>query len=369
LGIILRGVPQPAGFKPDVAAREFGEEQWPEAGLRALREILYYSRTGFPVRRFRSRRLQGLDPVRKRDLSPAISVVIPHLNQHEELRRCLASLINQDFEPERVEFIVVDNGSARSPAAICNSGCRVRHVEEATPGPGPARNRGVSVAGGDILAFIDSDCIADRDWLSSIHAAFTRRDTQIIGGDVRILLNNPEMPTMLEAYESVFSYRQKEYIERKNFSGTGNLAVRRSVYQAVGPFAGIELAEDRDWGQRAARLGYSICYVPAMVVFHPARKALPDLYIKWDRHISHDFAESGQGLLSQLKWTMRAFAVAFSPILEVGRILKSERVSSWRERRLAAAALVRIRAYRSRRMLELLLGHPQAATSRSWNRL
>jgi GT2 family glycosyltransferase len=306
--------------------------------------------------------------VAKRDVPPAVSVIIPHLNQHDELRHCLASLMDQHFESERVELIVVDNGSAWLPVEICGSYPGVRLVEEVTPGPGPARNKGISVSRGDVLAFIDADCVAERNWLASIEAALADEGVQVVGGDVRISRRNPEMPTMLEAYESVFAYRQKEYIEQKSFSGTGNLAMRRSVYRAVGPFAGIEVAEDRDWGQRATRLGYSIRYVPAMAVFHPARSALPELYLKWDRHISHDFAQTGVGLLRHVKWALRALAVACSPIAEIGRILKSDRISSWRERRLAAAALVRIRAYRSRRMLELLLGHPKGVTSRSWNR-
>src|SRR5690606_34065228 len=142
---------------------------------------------------------------------------------------------------------------------------------------------------------------------------------------------DPARPTMLEAYESVFAYRQREYIERHGFSGTGNPAMRRAVFDAVGPFAGIEVAEDRDWGRRARALGHAIAYVPEMVVHHPARTSFAAIFAKWDRHTAHDWAERGHGPAARLRWLGRAVAVALSPLAEIGRILASDRIATWRE--------------------------------------
>jgi glycosyltransferase involved in cell wall biosynthesis len=306
--------------------------------------------------------------VNLRQQPPAISVIVPHLNQPEALRRCLASLTDQNFDIDRVEIVVVDNGSTGLPVRICKASQNVRLAEEATPGPGPARNRGVSISRAPILAFIDADCLADRNWLAAIEAAFADDAVEIVGGDVRIAVGDPAKPTMLEAYESIFAYRQKEYVERKGFSGTGNLAMRRSIYDAVGPFAGIDVAEDCEWGQRATRRGHSIRYLPEMIVFHPARTSFADLYAKWDRHISHDFAGRGRGFLSAANWIGRALLIACSPIFELWRIARSERISSWRERGLSAIAVTRIRAYRARRMLQLVLGRGQPQSNRLWNR-
>ena len=96
------------------------------------------------------------------------SVVIPHLNQPEFLARCLASLAAGSRRPD--EVIVVDNGSDALPQAICDAhGARL--LTEAEPGPGPARNCGVRVSSGNILAFIDADCLADPGWLAAAEAA------------------------------------------------------------------------------------------------------------------------------------------------------------------------------------------------------
>ena len=222
------------------------------------------------------------------EAAPAISVVIPHLNQPEHLARCLASLAAGTRAP--AEVIVVDNGSAALPEAVC-AGAGAQLLQEAEPGPGPARNRGIAAARGELLAFIDADCLADPGWLAAIEAEFRDPAAQVLGGDVRIACADPARPTMLEAFESIYSYRMDRYIAREGFTGTGNLAMRRAVFEAVGPFAGIGLAEDRDWGRRATARGYAVRFVPGMRVFHPARASFAELAAKWDRHTAHDFAD------------------------------------------------------------------------------
>jgi GT2 family glycosyltransferase len=300
--------------------------------------------------------------------SPIFSIVIPHLNQPEHLRRCLESLSRQTLNLERVEIVVVDNGSSQLPTEMCAEYPGVRLIEQPTPGPGPARNLGVAESRGGILAFIDADCTADPGWLQAVHDAIEHDAAQIVGGDVRIARSDPQRPTMLEAYESIYAYRQEEYIKREGYSGTGNLAMRREVFDKVGPFAGIDVAEDRDWGRRATRLGLAVRYVPGMIVFHPARQSFDALCEKWDRHISHTFAEDARGLVGRLRWLAVAVAVAGSPIFEARRIVASRRVASHYERWLAALVLVRIRLYRAGRMLAALAGRPIVHSSRHWNR-
>ncbi len=300
--------------------------------------------------------------------SPFISVVIPHLEQEEYLRSCLESLGRQTYEMRRVEIIVVDNGSNHLPEGICSAFDAVRLVEERSPGPGPARNLGVKLSSGGILAFIDADCTADPGWLAAIEAAFANTGVAVVGGDVRIARRNPKHATMLEAYESIYAYRQEEYIKVQNFSGAGNLAMRRETYDAVGPFCGIERAEDRDWGQRAARLGYAIAYVPDMIVYHPARRSFEELHGKWDRHISHDFAEYATRHLGGLRWALYGFAVAMSPAFEIPRLWNSHRVTGLSERCLAFAAVTRIRAWRARRMFTMLFTAGSPVSIGTWTR-
>lgn len=302
----------------------------------------------------------------KRRSTLTISVVIPHLNQPVMLQRCLSSLAAGRRQPD--EIIVVDNGSATLPVEVCRAHPKVRLLQEETPGPGPARNRGVVDAQGDILAFIDADCIADRAWLESAEQAMADPEAQVLGGDVRIAYAEHSKITMLEAYESIYAYRMDRYIAREGFTGTGNLVVRRAVLDEVGQFAGLTVAEDRDWGQRATAAGFKIRYVPSMKVYHPARKNFVELQQKWDRHTAHDFNRARTGWRGRGRWLAKTVAMLASPIMEIPRIAVSDRIEGAGARLLAFAALTRIRIHRSRRMAQLLLGSDPDTLAGRWNR-
>ena len=280
-------------------------------------------------------------------------MIIPHLNQHAALERLLRSLDSQSDCDADVEIIVVDNGSATPLPESISANSRITSLREPTPGPGPARNRGAAVANGGILAFIDADCIADARWIRAIFTHFQKPSgAAVIGGDVRIAPRGSKLEP-IEAYESIFGYRFELYIRRDGYAGTGNLAVRREVFDAVGPFGGIQIAEDRDWGQRATRVGFPPAYVPEMIIYTEARESFSELARKWDRHIAHDFADV-KGVKRRLRWLLRSLALAASPIAEIPRVLNSSRIRGSRARLLAFGVLFRIRVHRSRRMLQLL---------------
>lgn len=288
-----------------------------------------------------------------------ISVVIPHLNQPEMLARCLAALAENTRPPDQV--IVVDNGSDVLPEVPAH----VTLLREKAPGPGPARNHGVAHATGNVLAFLDADCLPRFDWLEEAARGIVRAD--ILGGDMRIGYLDPARLTVTEAYESVYSFRVRRYIAEENFAATANLVVRREILEAVGPFGGLHMAEDRDWGQRATAMGYEIRYAPRMRVYHPARRTFPELYAKWDRQMAHDFGAISDGV-GRLRWWLKAAAMGLSPLAEISRIATSDRVKGLMPRIKAFAGLCRIRLYRARRMVDLgLRGQPERLAAK-WNR-
>ena len=301
--------------------------------------------------------------------APEISVIAPHLNQPALLRTLLASLFAQDFDMGRAEVIVVDNGSRVPPRDVVAEFPGVRLVEERTPGPGPARNRGVALSAAPILAFTDSDCQVDRHWLATILRHFAAEPgLDILGGDMRLILADPARPTPVEAYECVYAFPQTLYIHSKGYSVTANMAARRAVLDAVGPFAGIGVSEDRDWGQRARAMGYVTRWKPDVVVLHPARRTMDELRDKCDRNVSLDFTTEATGLAGRAKWTAKALAMAASPLVEIPRILGTDRVSGWRDRRLAFQGLAGFRLYRSGRMLRALVSQEVRTASTRWNR-
>jgi GT2 family glycosyltransferase len=297
--------------------------------------------------------------------APLISVVIPHLNQAEELEHCLASLDAQRLERTLFEVIVVDNGSSLPPYTVVSRHPSTHLLHEKQPGPGPARNTGIRHSSGEVLALIDADCRADPDWLqNALHALESSRDGTILGGDVRIWRDDKKTFRAIEAYEGVFAYRFKLYIEQHGFSGTGNLVVRRSSFEKVGPFAGINLAEDMDWGWRACRAGFRFRYVPEMIVFHPARRTLHELCVKWDRQIQHAVNTARDQPRWRIRWVARALAVLGSPAIDFAKVLSSDRIHGTGARFKAILVLVAIRAHRARKMLDLM----RESKAVVWNR-
>jgi glycosyltransferase involved in cell wall biosynthesis len=295
---------------------------------------------------------------------PRISVVVPHLDQPELLAGCLASLAGQEAAPP-FEVLVVDNGSAAPPFEVC-ARFGATFLAEPVPGPGPARSRGAAAARGDILAFIDADGRADPGWLAAIAARFAAGGADVLGGDVRIAVEDPARPTVIEAYESVYGYRMRLYVERDGYVATCNMAAPRAVFAAVGPFAGIATAEDMDWGRRARALGYRLAYAPEMRVSTPARGDFAELARKWDRHLAHFFEESRRRPLAGPRWWLRTALVAASPLVEAPYIWRSDRLDRHADRWRALRGVARIRLYRSRQMLRLALGADPAELSRGW---
>lgn len=286
---------------------------------------------------------------------PLVSVVIPHLNQPEELEACLCSLDAQHLDHALYDIIVVDNGSVAPPDAIVARHPGARLLHESRPGPGPARNAGVRDATGEVLAFIDADCRADADWLrNALQALPSPPDGTILGGDVRIWHDNGKPVTAIEAYEGVFAYRFKLYIERHGFSGTGNLVVRRADFATIGPFADIAVAEDIDWGRRACDAGFRFRYVPQMIVYHPARRTLRELCVKWDRQIQHAINITRETPGWRIRWVGRALAVLASPAIDFLKVLSSDRIQGTAARLKAILVLIAIRAHRAQKMLSLM---------------
>ena len=300
--------------------------------------------------------------------APVASIIIPHLNQPDALTRCLNSLERQNFDGGAVEIIVVDNGSRQPLGVVADEFPEVRFLKQAEPGPGLARNVGVAAASADILLFIDADCRAHPNWVRTAIKALTAANApDVVGGDVQIDIVDPARLTALEGYESVFAYRQLLYITREGFSGTGNLAMTRRIFDAVGPFGGIGIAEDRDWGQRAHQLGHRTHYVPEMIVYHPARKSFDELAEKWRRHVAHDLAKHRSTGGSALGWQLRALAMIASIIPHGLSVLRSPRLSGFDNRIRAIGLLVRIRWFRCAEMLRQASATGDGAAS-GWNR-
>jgi cellulose synthase/poly-beta-1,6-N-acetylglucosamine synthase-like glycosyltransferase len=287
--------------------------------------------------------------------APLVSVIIPHYDDLENLERCLSLLATQTMSKDEVEVIVADNNSRCGMVAVkrvCN------HIAKVVPAPiqsaAEARNAGVRASHGRYLAFLDSDCRPSLDWLARGIAALATAD--MAGGRVDVAVADTNNLTGVEAFERVFAFNFKRYIEQKGFSGAGNMFVPREIFDKVGGFRANRGSEDIDWGQRAVALGYRWQYASDACVSHPARHDWMELKRKWRRLIEESYSASREKPFGGLRWILRSWVILLSPFLHTATILRSRKLDCLDQRLKAIVVLFRLRWWRFMECHRVLLG-------------
>jgi glycosyltransferase involved in cell wall biosynthesis len=286
-------------------------------------------------------------------VTPKVSVIIPHYRDLKGLAICLRSLESQTYPRDCFEVVIADNASPEGAEAVADViGGRGRRVVVTVKGAGPARNGGVEASSGEILAFIDSDCVAEPAWLEEAVKALPQFD--FIGGRVKVLVEDPAHITPVEAFERVFAFDFKTYIEKKRFTGAGNLICSRRVFDAVGGFR-TGVSEDVEWSRRAQACGFRLGYAPGAVVGHPARRSWAELLAKWRRINLETFGLSARGFAGRTRWLLKALLMPASAVVHTVKVAKSPELSSARERWAAVGVLFRLRLWRLGDSLRLLV--------------
>lgn len=285
---------------------------------------------------------------------PRVSVIVPHYRDLVSLERCLDALTSQEFPASEFEIIVADNNSPEGEAELLRAiAGRARLVVVEERGAGPARNGGVAVARGYIFAFTDSDCVPEPSWLREGVGALAAFD--FVGGRVVVLVDDAERMTPIEAFERVFAFDFKAYIERKGFTGAGNLFCSREVFERVGGFrAGV--SEDVEWSHRATASGYTLGYVPRAIVGHPARRTWAELETKWRRVNRETYLLYRERKAGRLLWLARTLMLPASAAAHTVKVFLSDQLTTYDQRTSAVRVLWAIRLWRMADAGSLMLG-------------
>jgi GT2 family glycosyltransferase len=282
---------------------------------------------------------------------PQMAVIIPHYNDVMRLQRCLGELMKNDTAG--CEILVVDNGSTQPLAAVRAAFPLVRFLTEPEKGAAAARNTGVRHSTAPVLVFIDADCVPAADWLAVARRVAPKAD--LIGGRVDVFDETPPPRSGAEAFEAVFAFNFRNYIEVQGFTGAGNLVTRRDVFEDVGDFVN-GVSEDRDWSMRAVAKGYRLIYEDTMVVSHPSRSDWPALRHKWHRLTRELCASNGFSRRDRLRWGLRGLAMPISALAHLPKALFSPKLASPSERMAATATLMRLRLVRMGWMIRQAMG-------------
>jgi GT2 family glycosyltransferase len=243
---------------------------------------------------------------------PFVSVVVPARNAARTLADCLRALLRQDYPAERREILVVDNGSTDGTARLISQ-FPVIHLAEPRRGPSHARNHGIRASRGEIVAFIDADCVATSRWLPALVAGFDAADVAGVAGEV--LAYPPH--SWAEYYMARRRPRWQEaaLAAVRPYVVTANVAVRRRVFDEIGLFdPRFVTGQDQDFSWRFFGAGLRMRYAPAAVVFHRHRAgpwAFVRQQIGWAR---------GAALLRRHHRVPRGLADELAEYRELGRV-------------------------------------------------
>lgn len=167
-------------------------------------------------------------------MATRVSVVVPTRNRPAEIVECVRSILATDGF---IELIVVDQSDRGVEDAMSRfTDARLRYVRSDTRGVTSARNLGVSLCRGEVVAFTDDDCRVSADWAAMVIRVFDADpDAAVVCGTVRV---PPEIQHL--GYAEAFSPTTRDWQGRfpplEQWGITANLALRRSVFETVGPF-------------------------------------------------------------------------------------------------------------------------------------
>lgn len=213
---------------------------------------------------------------------PFVSIIIPVFHNYRHLLNCFSALENQSYPSYSYEIIIVDdNHTNERIGSIIKYFRNFRYCISNSRGSYAARNIGIKTAKGELLAFTDSDCTPNHNWIENGVNSLMSHDDSIIGGNIEFYFKNQNFPSPAEVLDSISFMQQKHNIEKINFSVTANLILFKNVFNKVGLFnESLRSGGDFEWSQRASSAGYNFFYSKNTVVKHPARDSFLALYKK-----------------------------------------------------------------------------------------
>lgn len=269
------------------------------------------------------------------------TVIIPVLHS-PVVHQTLDSLREQRYDLSQVEVIVV----GQDKFGLVGEDSLVRFDRSSEPlAPAVARNRGIEQASGDVIAFLDSDCVASPDWLMVLAECYQDPAVHVVGGAVDFARDN--YWTLSDNVSMFHDYMVGSLRGKRSQLPSLNLSARRRVFDEVGCFDERyprPAGEDADLTIRMRRSGFDLHFEPRAVVYHhPPRHRFVDLLChsfyqgKYSTKVDPRYVGTSDSLPFLLRW--RLSLVLAAPVLAAGVVARvyGQHRELWRSWYLAPA--------------------------------
>ena len=200
-------------------------------------------------------------------MAPFISVIIPNHNGEKTISLCLEGALASDHA--NYEVIVVDDCSSDSSVSIIEKyTCRLIRLAD-HGGASKARNTGAANSAGDVLFFIDADCIMQPDTLSRASAAYLENEPGVIIGGTYSWL--PYDKNFFSIFQSVYiHYSETKNCRNPDYIASHAMLIPADIFQKSGGFNEqfMPILEDVELSHRLKRIGYDLHMDPLIQVQH-----------------------------------------------------------------------------------------------------
>lgn len=203
---------------------------------------------------------------------PFVSIIIITLNRKKHLSNCLNSIYNLDYPKSKFEVVVIDGDSTDgTKEMLCSTFPKVKFVIEQRRGVAYARNTGWKNAKGELVVYIDDDCIVDALWLKRIVDSFD--SPEIIGAGGPVLYLHPELIPPIFAGTPIGEFslgKKKRLLKTGENLITANLAVRANVFRKIKFYESLVYndSEDTEFCRSLLEADHKLLYVPDAPVIH-----------------------------------------------------------------------------------------------------
>ena len=205
--------------------------------------------------------------------NPKVSIIIPVYNGEKTLRQCLNSVLNQTYK--NYEVIAIDNNSTDKTKEIIKEFQKkyssIKYIFEKTKGRGAARNTGIRVAKGYIMAMTDSDCIVPQNWIKELTNPIIYENENVVMGFEEDLIKNYWTKNIQKAnWKFINENLNEEYASHLD---TKNFAVKSSVMKKLMFDSSLGNMEDFDLYLRIKKIA-RIRFNPLIKVGHNHKSSL-----------------------------------------------------------------------------------------------
>lgn len=201
---------------------------------------------------------------------PKVSIIVPAYNEEKNIENTIRSLLNLDYDKDKLEIIVVDDGSKDRTYEIAKKyeNNIVKVFRKENGGKASALNYGLKYATGEFIATMDADSVVPPDALKKMLRYFTSDDIMIVVPSIQVISTK----TIVEKVQFI-EYSYANYL-RMIFDKINSIYVapgpfsifRRELFEKIGYFDEKNLTEDMEIAMRAHQYGYRIRHCPDVVV-------------------------------------------------------------------------------------------------------